>query len=292
MLVADAMRPTLELADIAVARGGRTIVDDITIAFPPGRLTMLLGPNGAGKSTVVKAASGEWKAARGQVRLNGRDIKSMTSAELARLRAVVPQITMLSSPFTAIEVVMLGVTVPGFGLANDPTPGRVALAAVGLEGCDNRLYTELSGGERQRVHIARAFSQLAAAPDVAAGDSVLMLDEPTASLDPGHQVLVLGALRWHADQGRTVIAVMHDLNLASAWADHVIMMRDGRVQASGPADKLFNDEVLSHVYGCQMRSNLVPRDGRAFVLPHHTSLHRSHSSGATQPVAVGAARRG
>ena len=229
MPVADTTLPTLELSDIAVARGGRTIVDDISIAFPAGRLTMLLGPNGAGKSTVVKAASGEWRAARGQVRLNGRDIKSMATAELARLRAVVPQATMLSSPFTALEVVMLGVTVPGFGLATDPSPGRAALAAVGLEDFDNRLYTELSGGERQRVHIARAFSQLAAAPGVAAGDSVLMLDEPTASLDPGHQVLVLLALRAHADQGRTVVAVMHDLNLASAWADHVVMMRDGRV---------------------------------------------------------------
>lgn len=292
MHVADTTRPTLELSDIAVTRGGRTIVHDISIAFPSGRLSMLLGPNGAGKSTVIKAASGEWRTARGEVRLNGTEIKSMTPAELARRRAVVPQAAMLSSPFTALDVVMLGVTVPGFGLATDCAPGRAALAAVGLEGFEGRLYTELSGGERQRVHIARAFSQLDAAPGVAAGDSVLLLDEPTASLDPGHQVLVLQALRAHAELGRTVVAVMHDLNLASAWADHVVMMRDGRVHAIGAPQELFNDAVLSDVYGCRMRSNLMPHDGRAFVLPHHTTLHSPYSSGATLSVALGASGRG
>jgi iron complex transport system ATP-binding protein len=213
----------------------------------------------------------------------------MRPAELSRRRAVVPQATALSSPFTALEVVMLGVTVPGFGLATDAAPGLAALGAVGLAGFERRLYTELSGGERQRVHIARAFSQLAAAPDVEPGDSVLLLDEPTASLDPAHQVLVLRALRAHAELGRTVIAVMHDLNLASAWGDHVVMMRDGRVQASGPIDGLFRGEILSHVYDCDMRSNMVPVDGRPFVLPHHTALRRPHSSGATPPGAVGAA---
>lgn len=289
MRAADTTRPVLELSGVAVVRSGRTIIDDVSLSFEPGRLIMLLGPNGAGKSTVVKAASGEWPLARGRVRLGAREVRTMRPAELSRLRAVVPQATVLSSPFTALEVVMLGVTVPGFGLATDPAPGLAALAAVGLDGFEGRLYTEMSGGERQRVHIARAFSQLAAAPDVAPKDSVLLLDEPTASLDPGHQVLVLEALRAHADLGRTVIAVMHDLNLASAWADHVVMMRDGRVQASGPTDKLFSDEILSHVYGCEMRSNLVPRDGRPFVLPHHTALRRLHSSGATRSGAVGAA---
>lgn len=289
MRAAEAKRPVLELRGVCVERGGRTIIDGVSLAFAPGRLIMLLGPNGAGKSTVVKAASGEWPVARGEVHLGGREVKAMRPAELSRLRAVVPQATVLSSPFTALEVVMLGVTVPGFGLASDPTSGLSALAAVGLEGFENRLYTELSGGERQRVHIARAFSQLAGAPGVAPGNSVLLLDEPTSSLDPGHQVLVLEALRAHADLGRTVIAVMHDLNLASAWADHVVMMRDGRVQASGPTQKLFSDEILSHVYGCEMRSNIVPRDGRPFVLPHHTALHRPQPTGATRTSAVGAA---
>jgi iron complex transport system ATP-binding protein len=292
MRVGEAVRPTLELTDVAVARGGRTIIDDISLAFPPGQLTILLGPNGAGKSTVVKAASGEWPLARGTILVNGRDMRSMKPLELARIRAVVPQATVLSSPFTALEVVQLGVTVPGFGLATDPTAGLAALAEVGLEGFEHRLYTELSGGERQRVHIARAFSQLASAPGTVPEDTLLLLDEPTSSLDPSHQVLVLEALRDQASLGRTVIAVMHDLNLASAWADHIVMMRDGRLIASGSSNDLFRDEILSSVYSCRMRSNMVPQDGRAFVLPHHTTVREGHGSNTVARVAMGAGRSG
>jgi iron complex transport system ATP-binding protein len=290
MRAGDAVKPTLELTDVAVARGGRTIIDDIDLVFPAGRLTVLLGPNGAGKSTVVKAASGEWPIARGMIRINGRDMRTMKPQELARIRAVVPQATVLASPFTVLEVVQLGVTVPGFGLATDPSAGLAALAQVGLEGFEDRLYTELSGGERQRVHIARAFSQLASAPGTAPEETILLLDEPTSSLDPSHQVLILEALREQAGMGRTVIAVMHDLNLASAWADHIVMMRSGRLIASGSSNELFRDEILSNVYSCRMRSNMVPQDGRAFVLPHHTSVREERGSDTSAKLVVRASR--
>jgi iron complex transport system ATP-binding protein len=199
------------------------------------------------------------------VRIDGRDLKSVAPVELARRRAVVAQSTALSFPFTVLEVVLLGATVPGFARVE---PGTLAFAddtlrTVGLTGFEQRLFTELSGGERQRVHFARALCQLATAKPRTGETAALLLDEPTSSLD----LAVLGETRRQAARGLAVLAILHDLNLAAAYADEIVLMSRGRIRASGGPAQVLRDDLLSEVYGCPVRTNATPAAGVPFVIP-------------------------
>lgn len=249
---------------------GKALVANVDFVVRPGRLVAIIGPNGAGKSTLLRMLSGELRPTAGSIELDGRAVAGYTAAELSRRRAVVPQATGLAFPFTAREVVLLGATVPGF-VAPPAHIDRAAsdcLRTVGLLGIEDRLYTHLSGGERQRAHIARALLQLAVASDEEAQPAILMLDEPTASLDLAHQGLVLAEARRQAQGGRAVLAVLHDLNLAAAFADELVLMSAGRILASGSASEVLRDDLLSRAYGCKVRVNAVPAQGVPFVLPH------------------------
>lgn len=260
----------LEARSATYRVSGRALVADVDLTLRPQRLVAIIGPNGAGKSTLLRLLSGELRPSSGQIVLDGRDIARYTAAELARRRAVVPQATALAFPFTVREVVLLGATVPGF----ITPPAHVAravsdcLRTVGLLGLEERLYPRLSGGERQRVHIARALLQLAAACREDNRPAILMLDEPTASLDLAHQGLVLAEARRQAREGRAVLAVLHDLNLAAAFADELILMSAGRIMAAGTAGDVLRDDLLSRAYGCNVRVNAMPAHGIPFVLPH------------------------
>jgi iron complex transport system ATP-binding protein len=159
--------------------------------------------------------------------------------------------------------------VPGFEIAEPRAVNTAldAIEAVGLAGFEQRLFTQLSGGERQRTSIARALCQLAAAFRPSGETTALLLDEPTANLDFAHQGIVLGEARRQAGLGRAVLAVLHDLNLAAAYADQIVLMSAGRIAASGTAAEVLRDDLLSAVYGCRVRTNAAPADGRPFVLP-------------------------
>lgn len=259
----------LEARRASYAVNGRRLVEEIDLCLRPGKLVVLVGPNGAGKSTLLRLLAGEIAPSSGRLLIDGRDISSVPAAQLARRRAVVPQSTALSFPFTVREVVLLGATVPGFATPRPAIDAAAieAIASVGLSGFENRPFTQLSGGERQRVHIARALLQLAVA-DGSRGDfAALLLDEPTANLDLAHQMTVLSEARRQARSGRAVLAILHDLNLAAAYADEMMLMSRGRVAARGQAVDVIRDELLSNVYGCAVRTNVTPRNGAPFVLP-------------------------
>lgn len=247
----------------------RRLVDDISLRAKQGEVLAIIGPNGSGKSTLIRLLSGELRPTKGTTFLDGRAINTLSASELAARRAVVPQATTLSFPFTVTECVMLGVTVPGY----DITEGRAEkaalaqLGAVGLSAFADRLFTNLSGGERQRVSIARALCQLAASPARSDQTSVLLLDEPTSSLDLAHQSGVLTLMRQEAQSGRAVVIVLHDLNLTAAFADKVLLMSSGRSVAFGSPTDVLTDKCLSEAYGCTVRTNTTPTDGRIFVLP-------------------------
>ncbi|CAN1723752.1 Hemin import ATP-binding protein HmuV [Hyphomicrobium sp. 1Nfss2.1] len=261
----------LQASSLTYQIGGKTLVSKVDLALRPGRLVAIIGPNGAGKSTLLRLLSGELRPTSGAVELDGRSLRSFDAAALARRRAVVPQATALSFPFTAREVVLLGATVPGFGAASAQIE-RMAmdcLRTVGLVAIADRFYTHLSGGEKQRVHIARALLQLTVADREGRGSSsILMLDEPTASLDLAHQGLVLEEARRQAEGGRAVLAVLHDLNLAAAFADELVLMCRGEIAARGSAQEVINDALLSRSYGCEVRTNTTPDAGIPFVLPY------------------------
>jgi iron complex transport system ATP-binding protein len=259
----------LESRNVTVVANSNVLLRQATLAARPGRILVLIGPNGAGKSTLLRVLSGELLPSSGDALFDGRPLTTYASAELARRRAVVPQASMLAFPFTVLEVAMLGVTVPGF-VASTPAATEAALEAlelVGLPALADRLYVHLSGGERQRVHIARALCQLSQ-PTFAAGENkCLLLDEPTSNLDLAHQGLVLEAIRRQAEQGCTVLAVMHDLNLAAALADDMVLLVRGEVTATGSPTEVLRDQLLSAAYGCQVRANRVPDGDRPYVLP-------------------------
>ena len=251
-----------EARDIVHRIGRRTILDRVALALRPGTVTVLVGPNGAGKSTLLKIMAGSLKPAAGTVALDGRDIHALPPKVLARRRSVLPQSVALAFPFTVAEVVRLG-------LPAKPAeaPERLvarALGAVGLAAEAERICTSLSGGEQQRAHLARALVQLWAGPADGLART-LMLDEPTASLDLAHQLLVLKLARDHAGAGGSVLAVLHDLNLAALAADRVVALDRGRVVAEGPPAAVITDRLLAETYGVGLRVNTTP--GRVFVLP-------------------------
>jgi iron complex transport system ATP-binding protein len=245
--------------------GGRAILSDVDIEVAAGELVALVGPNGAGKSTLLGLLAGDLAPAAGRVAIGGRPVRGMRPGELARLRAVMPQQTVLQFAFTAAEVVALGARAGRGGRGGPPAdrvagaPDRVAgaLRRVGCADLADRPYPGLSGGEQAQVTLARVVAQ---------GAPVVLLDEPTAHLDLRFQARVLRLARALADEGRAVLAVLHDVNLAARWADRVMILADGRVAACGPPPDTVTAAVLSTVY--RHRIDVVEHpDGGPLALP-------------------------
>lgn len=234
----------LEARGVHVKLGGREVLADADLAVAPGRIVALIGPNGAGKSTLLRAMAGALKPARGIVTIDGADIATWDAARLATRRAVLAQSIALTMPFTAGEIVRLGAPARLRRHEADAVVAE-ALAAVDLAGVAERLITELSGGEQQRVHAARALAQIHAHKGAS---RYLLLDEPTAHLDPGQQRTVLQLARSVAADGGGVLAVLHDINVAAAIADEIVVLCRGRIVDRGPP-KVLTAELLGSVYG-------------------------------------------
>ena len=227
-------------------RHGPEVVHGVDLQAPAGQITALLGPNGAGKSTLLKAVVGLVPSA-GSVRLDGVELSTLEARERARRLAYVPQRTQLMARLTVQSVVEMGRFAwrgPLSRLSSeDRTAVSSALAAVGATDLASRPFPELSGGEQQRVLLARA---------LATGAKALVLDEPTAALDV-QQVLVLHAvLRQLADQGRTILVVLHDLNETLQHADRAVLMSGGRVHAAGAVQDIVQSEPIRQVYGVDL----------------------------------------
>ena len=262
----------IEGRNISVWLARKQVVDTIDLTALPGELTAIVGPNGSGKTTLVRALCNELPC-RGTITLNGKNLATMPPAEQAALRAVLPQETNLSFPFTVLEIVKLGLIGGYAGVRQDivqSLPGR-ALAAVDLAGFSSRFYQELSGGERQRVQLARVLCQVWE-PVVDGKPRYLFLDEPVSSLDIKHQLTIMNIARDFARRGGGVIAILHDLNLTAMYADKVLVMQRGRRLAFGPPDSIFDDELIRQTYDCHLRVGVVPSGGVPFVLPQSVAL--------------------
>lgn len=256
----------LELREVSVQLGRRRVLHEVSLCVRPGELLAICGANGAGKSTLLKAVLGELPAT-GVARLNGIDLAKARPAALARVRAVLPQDSDVAFGFTLGEVVSMGREAGDF--ANRPDVDSLALAAVGLHGRDADDIRSLSGGERQRGHLARALAQVWE-PVGRHGPRWLMLDEPVASLDLGHQLHVMRLARSYADAGGGVIAIMHDLNLSAMFADRMAFLINGRLAASGDPAEVMQPDLLEAAYGCRITLNRVPQKG-PWLLPQACS---------------------
>lgn len=261
----------LDAQNISVTLGKKAILQAVDFTAKPGQVTAIVGPNGSGKTTLLKAITGD-VAHKGSVRLNGQDITGMQPWELAAQRGVLSQATTLAFPFTVIEVVRIGLR-DGSSGASDHL-ALLALNRVSLGQYANRFYQELSGGEQQRAQLARVLAQVWE-PISNGVPRWLLLDEPVASLDIGHQLEVMNIARDYACSGGGVVTVMHDLNLTALYADEVAVLSGGALRAQGAPTEVLTDSVLSSAYGCALRVNTVPNSDDPFLLPHAAQSARS-----------------
>ncbi|HEY8825175.1 MAG TPA: ABC transporter ATP-binding protein [Candidatus Limnocylindria bacterium] len=256
---------TLATTAVTASYGPRVVLHECTFAIGSGEIVAVVGPNGAGKSTLLRVLAGLLRPAAGTVALDGKDLTTLSRSAVARRIAVVPQIFDTLFPFTVREVVALGRTARlgafGRASADDVVAVDRAIDELELAHLASRRIDRLSGGERQRAVLAMALAQETA---------VLLLDEPTVHLDPGHQLATLELLRELGERRRlAVCAVLHDLNLASAFASRIVAIADGRIVREGTPLEVIHPDLVRAVFGDGLE--VIARDGHPAVLPRLAS---------------------
>jgi len=251
----------IEARDLAYAYGTRAAIDGVSLAVRAGTFAGIIGPNGSGKSTLLRLLSGLLRPQRGDLLLDGRPLASVARRDLARTVAAVTQEPAVDFPFSVTEVVLMGRT-PHLGgalfeSARDVEVARRAMARTRVLELADRYIDELSGGERQRVILARALAQ---------ESPILLLDEPTAFLDIRHQVEVFGLLRELCADGYTVVAAVHDLNLAAAFCRELFLMKKGRVLVAGAPAQVLTEENVRAAYEIEVEVR-ARADGVPSILP-------------------------
>jgi iron complex transport system ATP-binding protein len=243
------MSATLHMRDVFVAVGGRTLLEAISLDVKPGQLMAIVGPNGAGKSTLLKTLSGDITPKSGSVLLNGRPLPTWRHEELARQRAVLPQTSEPAFGFRAWDTVALGRHPHRHRARRDEDDAAIvaAMHTTDTSAFAARDCATLSGGELQRIHLARVLAQIAGSSE-AQGPRFLLLDEPTSSLDLYHQHAILTKARAIGRSGIGVVVVLHDLNLAAAYADEMVVLSRGRTDGIGPPEQVLTAERIGRVW--------------------------------------------
>ncbi|RAY17172.1 heme ABC transporter ATP-binding protein [Actinomadura craniellae] len=275
-LPGPAVPGTVALAahDVTVQYGEKAVLSSVDLEVRHGEMLALVGPNGAGKSTLLAALAGDTALTGGRVTLQGHPLGSWTTREAAMRRAMLPQQHVLAFPFTVVDVVRMGRT-PWTGTVHqeDDDPAvRQAMRDATVTSFADRPFTSLSGGEQARTALARVLAQRA---------TTLLLDEPTAALDIRHQELVFSALAAEAGRGTAVVAVVHDLGLAAAYADRVGVLSQGRLVACGPPRDVLTAPLLSDVYRYRVEVLPHPRTDHPLVLPERP--HGTPQAGDDRP---------
>ncbi|KJG10140.1 heme ABC transporter ATP-binding protein [Photobacterium kishitanii] len=240
----------------------KVLLDNFSIDIKAGEVTALLGPNGAGKSTLLKILCGEMTPESGDVAFFDRDINEWQRAELARHLGILPQHSSLSFAFTCKEVVELGTMPLCLSRQEIDHITTQTMHNTDVIHLAQRLYPTLSGGEKQRIHFARVLTQLSQANE----KCILMLDEPTSALDLAHQHKTLQAAQAMAAQGAAVIVVLHDLNLAAQYAQRMVIIQHGKIQADGSPWQALDPAVINAVYGWQVSVHSHPIHGYPYLL--------------------------
>ncbi|NIZ93777.1 ABC transporter ATP-binding protein [Kineosporiaceae bacterium B12] len=249
--------------DLTLAYDDRTIAEGLALDVPDGSFTVIVGPNACGKSTLLRAMARMLTPRQGRVLLDGQEIHGLPSKEVARRLGLLPQSATAPDGITVADLVARG-RFPHQGLLRQWTPQDeravdAALASTRVEDLADRSVDELSGGQRQRVWIAMALAQ---------ETPILLLDEPTTFLDIAHQIEVLDlCAQLHEEQGRTLVAVLHDLNHACRYATHLVALKDGAVAAQGVPSEVVTADLVEHVFGLPCVVIADPETGTPLVVP-------------------------
>ncbi len=271
----------IRIEDVAVELGGREVLRDVSLPVPTAEFLGLVGPNGAGKTTLLRTVNGLVDPTRGRVEVAGEPVAGRSARDLARRVATVPQETTLGFDFSARDVVAMGRTPHQSRFAGAEEADRDAVERA-LDRTDtvhlaDRPVGKLSGGERQRVLLARALAQ---------ETPVLLLDEPTASLDINHQVVTLSLVRELAGEGRTAVAAIHDLDLAARFCDRLALVADGELAAVGTPREVLTADRLERAYGVRAVVSEHPVTGTPTVtaLGHGEGIPGEASGQGTEPL--------
>lgn len=257
----------LEAKDVYVNYGDRAAVAGVSLRVMPHRITAILGANGAGKSSFLRTLNGAVKISRGEVSLHGKPLTSFPRSAIARRIAVVSQESLLAFPVSVIEFVLGGryasavSTGWGWESERDLQIASEVLQQTELDDYAARLMNELSGGERQRAVLARALATEA---------NILLLDEPTANLDLAHQASMLQLVRTQCDErDLSAVIVTHDINLAAEFADHILLLKDGKMIAGGSPEEVLTEELLNEVLQIRVLVDAHPLSGVPRITPAH-----------------------
>lgn len=259
----DARRQRLRAQGLQLSYGDRVIVDDLDLEVLDGTVTAIIGPNGCGKSTLLRALGRLLQPTRGSVLLDGKQIHKMPTKQVAKVLGLLPQSPVAPEGLTVANLVARGRHPHQAWYrqwsSDDESAVADALELTGIAELADRALDELSGGQRQRAWISMALAQ---------GTDLLLLDEPTTYLDLSHQVDVLELVnQLHAENGRTVVMVLHDLNLAARYADRLVAMKDGAVVAEGEPGEVLTEALLAEVFGLSAKVVPDPVAGTPMVVP-------------------------
>jgi iron complex transport system ATP-binding protein len=251
----------LAVSHIHLNRQNRPILLDMSLTVQPGQMVMIIGPNGAGKSTLLHVLAGALTASAGLVTLDSQPIIHWSPAVLAQRRAVLTQQVQLAFALSVRQVVQLGLSPWTLSRSQQQTVTEQVLSLTGLSDLAQCSYPQLSGGQQQRVHIARVLLQIMADGASSLQGRYLLLDEPLAALDVHHQQVMLRVLTGLKQRGLGIACVIHDLNLASLYADHLLVLQHGRTVFSGPPQALAQSDVMTATYAMDSIQLSHPESG-------------------------------
>ncbi len=250
----------VNLKDVSAGYEGGFKMEDITLGVDRESFTGIIGPNGSGKTTLLKIISGIFKIVKGRVELDGHNIENLEAKQKSRLIAYVPSESLVNFNYTVLDITLFG-RYPYTGRLDrykktDKEKARRALDLCGVENVSTRLFNTLSSGEKKKVLIARSLCQ---------ETEVLLLDEPAAHLDIHHVKEIFNLLAQLRNEGKTVITILHDINLASIYCDEIVVLKQGEIKFKGVKDEIVKSRFLSEIYGGKIEVKKL--NGDRFVVP-------------------------